>query len=59
MLARKLGQTEVEDLGTATRSNKDVRRLDVAMNDSFAMSGIERVGNLNGDIQKLIVGKRP
>ena len=28
--------------------DEDIRRLDVAMHDSFGMSGIERVGNLDG-----------
>jgi hypothetical protein len=34
--------------------DEDVRRLDVAMNDSFGMSGVERVGNLNRQIEQNI-----
>jgi hypothetical protein len=31
----------------AAISDKDIRRLNVAMNDSFGVGGIERVGNLD------------
>src|SRR5260221_6521417 len=46
-LGRELGQAEIEDLCVPTISYKDIRGLDVAVNDSFAMRGIERVGNLD------------
>jgi hypothetical protein len=59
MLAGEFRQAEVEDLGTAARSNEDIRGLDVAMNYPLAMGGVERIGNLNGDIQKLVVGEWP
>ena len=36
---------------TAPR-DKDVRRLDVAMDDAFTVSGVQRVGNLGRQIEK-------
>src|SRR5438045_2368328 len=43
-----LGEAEVEHLDLAFVSDKDVRRLDVAMHDAAAVSSIESVGNLDG-----------
>src|SRR5580658_7222870 len=48
MLSRNLRQPEVENLGMTTLGDKDVRRLDVAVDDSFSMRGIEGIGNLDG-----------
>jgi hypothetical protein len=44
---RELGQAEVEDFGVAAIRDKEVRGLNVAMNDSFAVCGIEPVGDLD------------
>jgi hypothetical protein len=46
---RDLRQSEVENLGMARLSNKDVRRLDVAVDDSFGMSGVWCIGNLDSE----------
>ena len=48
---RHLGQPKVEYLGVTALSNKNIRWLDVAMHDAFAMRGIERISNLNSERQ--------
>jgi hypothetical protein len=49
-----LGQPEVEDLHGAVRRHLDVGGLQVAVNDALLLSGLERVGNLPGDRQRLV-----
>jgi hypothetical protein len=44
-----LRQTEVENLGVPSLRDENVGRLDVAMNDAFAVSSIERIDNLDGN----------
>ena len=46
-LGRELGQAKVQDFGVAAVRDKEVRRFNVAMNDSFGVSGIKRVGDLD------------
>ena len=36
----------------AALGDKNVRRLDIAVNDSFGVGGIQRVGNLNGQSEQ-------
>src|ERR1022692_4893884 len=48
-LERDLGQPEVENLGVPALGDKNIGRLDVAMNDPLGVRGVERVGNLNGE----------
>src|SRR6266851_5063362 len=50
--ALDLGETEVEDLGLAARVDEDVRRLDVTVNDSLGMRRLERIRELNADIEQ-------
>jgi hypothetical protein len=45
-------QSEIQDFGVTTRSDEDVGRFDVAVNDAFAVGGVERVGDLDGDREK-------
>ena len=45
-----LGQAEIENFGVSAIGDEDIRRLDVAMNDALGMSGIERVGNLDAEV---------
>ena len=47
-----LGQAEIQNLGVPASGDKDVGRLDVAVNDAFGMRGIQRLGNLNGKRQQ-------
>jgi hypothetical protein len=44
---RDFRQAKVENLGVTALSYENVGRFDVAMDDSFGVSGIEGVGNLN------------
>ena len=50
---RDLGETEIEDFGVAALGDKKIGRLDVAMNDSFGVRGVERVGNFNGEGEQI------
>ena len=51
MLFGQFGESEVEYLGASASADEDVGRLDVAVNYAFAMGGVERVGDLDGDIR--------
>ena len=47
-LRYNFGQAKIENLGVTQSCNENVRRLDVAMNDSLGMRCFERFRNLNG-----------
>ena len=47
-----LGETEIENFGVAAISDEDVGGLDVAMNDAFRVGGVERVGDLDAEIEE-------
>ena len=49
---RKLRQAKIQNPGVSTLRDRDVGRFDVAMDDARSMSGIESVGNVNGDGEK-------
>src|SRR5579863_5426216 len=51
---KEFGQTEIEDLCLAALGHKDICGLDVAMDDSLSMRGVERIGDLDAKIQKLL-----
>ena len=42
-------QPEVQNLGVPTVSDKDVGRLDVAVNDPLGVRGVERIGDLDSE----------
>src|SRR5436305_12197001 len=44
-------QTEVEHLGVAAFSHKNVSGLDIAMDDPFAVRGVQGVGHFEGQRQ--------
>jgi len=44
----EFGETEVEDLGVTALGDKNIDRVDIAMNDAVGMSGIEGIGNFYG-----------
>src|SRR6266702_4552193 len=48
----EFGESEIEDFDLAASRNEDVRGLDVAMDNSFGMGGIESVSNLDAETQK-------
>src|SRR5215467_14372665 len=54
-----LGKTEVENLGMAISSNEDVRWLDVAVDDSFRVCGVQTVGHTYPHIQQRFEFHRP
>ena len=45
--ARDFGETEIQNLGVAAVGDEDVRGLDVAVDDSLAVGGLEGVGNFD------------
>ena len=46
------GQAEVENLGVSALGDENVGGLDVAMDDAFAVRGIERVGDFDGQAEQ-------
>ena len=55
----RLRQPEVEHLDGAVRPHLDVRRLQIAMDDPLLVRGLERLGNLPRDRQRLVDGIGP
>jgi hypothetical protein len=53
------GQSEVEYLGMATLRDKNVCGFHITMNDALRMSGIKRIGNVNGNLQQSFQFRRP
>src|SRR4029077_1367717 len=54
----EFGQAEIEDLSLDAARYKNIGWLDVAMNDALCMGGIERVGNLNSEVEHLVERER-
>jgi hypothetical protein len=50
----QLRQAEVQDFRLASNGEEDVRRLDVTMGDPFGVGRVQRIGNLNGQLQDFI-----
>jgi hypothetical protein len=48
-----LGQPEVHHLHVPLRCDHDIGRLEIAMDDVPAMSGVQRLGQLVGDVDDL------
>jgi len=48
---RKLSQSEIKNLCVPTLGDEDVGGFDVAVDDTFGVSRIERVGNLDSERQ--------
>src|SRR6202044_3665167 len=51
-------QAEVQNFRLAAIGQKNVRGLDVAVNDVFGVRGIQRVGGLDRGIEQRIEGQR-
>src|SRR5947208_16857251 len=49
---------QVEELRLSLRRDKDVGRLDVAVDDSLRVGGLERTRDLNSQVQNFIDAKR-
>ena len=50
----EFGEPEVEHLHGTRRGEHDVCRFQIAMDDPFLVGGLERVGDLSGDEQRLV-----
>jgi hypothetical protein len=59
VVRRELRQAEVEHLHLAPPRDEDVGRLDVTMQDAFGVRGVERIGDLRGDLEHLAQIHRP
>ncbi len=51
-------EAEIEDLGLAAIGDEDVCRLDVAMDDAFAVGGVEGVGHADRQVEQSIDRER-
>ncbi len=47
----RLGESEVEHFHHAVRSDLDIRRFQIPVDDASLMRGVERIRNLLGDLQ--------
>ena len=54
----RLGETKVEKLRVTASGHEDVRRFDVAMNDVAAVRRVQRIGDLDRELERLVAGKR-
>ena len=54
LVPQQFGQTKVEDLGLSRGSNKDVGRLDIAMNDALGVGSGKRVRYLYGHLEQVV-----
>ena len=57
-VGHQLGQSKIENLGVPAPRDEDIRRLDVAMDDSLGMRRIERIRNLHAEIEHLLDRQR-
>src|ERR1041384_233946 len=54
-----MGQAEIEDFHSAIAGQKDIFRLEIAMDDAFGVGGGEAVGDGRCYINSLAPGDRP
>src|SRR5215469_16874475 len=54
----KLGQAEIENLHSSLVGNKDIRRLDIAMDDPFPVSSLQSFCNLDRNVEQRLKLKR-
>src|SRR4029077_4729247 len=54
LLRERPRQTEVENLHRAVVGQKEIRRLEVAMNDSLGVRGGQAVGDRGSDLRRLL-----
>ncbi len=50
----ELCQTEIHQLCLAARRHENVSGLDAAVDDAFFVRGVERVGDVNTDVEECI-----
>src|SRR5208337_1590649 len=49
-----LRQTKIENFRLAAARDENIRRLDIAMDNTVGVRGIQRVGNLHRELQHLV-----
>ena len=54
----QFGQTEIEHFGLTALGHENVRRFYIAMNNALDMSGVERVRNLDSEVQYFVERQR-
>src|ERR1700747_2228112 len=54
---RELRQTEIKDLYLAAPSHENIRGLDVAVDDAACVRCVQRIGNLDAEVEDLIEGQ--
>ena len=50
----RLGESEVENLDLPPGGDLDVGRLEISMHDALGVCGLQTLGNLPGDIDRLV-----
>ena len=58
-MLRQLRQPEIQQLALPAPRHKNIRRLDVAMNNAPAVRRIEGIGDLNADPEQGLLIHRP
>ena len=58
MCRQQLRQSKIEYLDLAPLGNKNIRWLDIAMNDAFAVGGVNGIGDLHSEPDHLITWHR-
>src|SRR5450631_1055963 len=56
--ASQLGESEVEDFDLPARREEDIGGFYVAVDDAFGVGGVERVGELNAEVEQAIERQR-
>jgi len=60
LVGANFGQSEVQNLSSSARGNKNVSRLDVTMNDALCVGRVEAIQHLTGNVEaSAITQNRP
>lgn len=54
MIVSELGKAKIEDFDVAATRDKDIPRLDIAVNDALGVRCVEPFGNLHRKIEKFV-----
>src|SRR5215471_11703692 len=57
-MRRQFRKTKIQNLCLTARSDKDVSRLDIAVNDSLGVRGLQGAGDLDPDVQRIVKAHR-
>ena len=57
--ALNFGQPEIQNLGVPALGHKNIRRLDVAVNDALRVRRVQPIRNLNAQIEQRLQIHRP